>query len=43
VDYELTDLGRGLQQPVMALGLWAKEHQAQIAAARTRFDERNDT
>ncbi|XUJ34419.1 winged helix-turn-helix transcriptional regulator [Bradyrhizobium japonicum] len=42
VDYELTDLGRGLQQPVMALGLWAKEHQAQIAAARTRFDERHE-
>ncbi|MDN3278891.1 helix-turn-helix domain-containing protein [Frankia sp. RB7] len=41
VDYELTELGRGLQQPVMALGLWAKEHQEQIAAARTRFDERN--
>ena len=43
VDYELTDLGRGLQQPVMALGLWAKDHQEQIAAARTRFDERNGT
>src|SRR3954449_2728385 len=34
VDYELTDLGRGLAQPVEALGLWAKEHQDQIAAAR---------
>jgi DNA-binding HxlR family transcriptional regulator len=38
VDYELTDLGRGLQQPVVALGLWAKEHQGQIEAARARFD-----
>jgi len=36
LDYELTDLGRGLQQPVMAPGLWAKDHQEQIAAARTR-------
>ncbi|MDE5444748.1 transcriptional regulator [Bradyrhizobium sp. CSA207] len=42
VDYELTDLGRGLQQPVMALGQWAIKHQQQIAAARARFDERND-
>src|SRR5690349_16335320 len=40
VDYELTDLGRGLQQPVKALGEWAITHQQQIAAARTRFDER---
>jgi DNA-binding HxlR family transcriptional regulator len=42
VDYELTDLGHGLQQPVKALGEWAMAHQEQIAAARTRFDERND-
>ena len=42
VDYELTDLGRGLQEPVKALGAWAVEHQQQIAAARTRFDERKD-
>lgn len=42
VDYELTDLGRGLQQPVKALGEWAIAHQEQIASARTRFDERND-
>jgi len=38
VDYELTGLGRSLQTPVMALGLWAREHQADIAAARGRFD-----
>ena len=42
VDYELTDLGRGLRKPVEALGKWASEHQAQIEAARTRFDQRND-
>ncbi|MCJ9707060.1 MULTISPECIES: helix-turn-helix domain-containing protein [unclassified Bradyrhizobium] len=42
VDYELTDLGRGLSQPVEALGRWAMEHLAQIEAARTRFDQRND-
>jgi len=42
VDYELTDLGRGLSQPVEALGRWAMVHLAQIEAARTRFDQRND-
>src|SRR5215831_8689123 len=42
VDYELTDLGRGLRKPVEALGKWATEHQAQIEAARTSFDQRND-
>ena len=30
VDYELTDLGRGLWQPVEALGKWAFDHQAAI-------------
>jgi DNA-binding HxlR family transcriptional regulator len=42
VDYELTDLGRGLSQPVIALGEWAKAHQAEIEAARARFDGRKD-
>jgi len=38
VDYALTDLGHSLAQPVAALGLWARAHQADIAAARLRFD-----
>ncbi|MGL3108962.1 winged helix-turn-helix transcriptional regulator [Bradyrhizobium sp. BR 1432] len=42
VDYELTDLGRGLSRPVEALGSWAKDHLAQIEAARTKFDQRNE-
>ena len=42
VDYELTDLGRGLWQPVEALGMWAREHQTEIEDARARFDRRND-
>lgn len=41
VDYELTDLGRGLSQPVEALGKWAMDHLPQIEAARSRFDKRN--
>jgi DNA-binding HxlR family transcriptional regulator len=42
VDYELTELGRGLWQPVEALGKWAAEHQLLIEAARQKFDQRND-
>ena len=43
VDYELTDLGRGLSQPVQALGKWAIDHQTQIEDARMRFDLRNES
>jgi DNA-binding HxlR family transcriptional regulator len=42
VDYELTDLGRGLAQPVKALGQWVFEHRPEIEAAREKFDARND-
>jgi DNA-binding HxlR family transcriptional regulator len=42
VDYELTDLGRGLSKPVEALGKWAFEHLVEIEGARTKFDTRND-
>jgi DNA-binding HxlR family transcriptional regulator len=41
VDYELTDLARGLREPVVALGKWAIEHQDEIEAARARFDRHN--
>ncbi len=42
VDYELTDLGHGLLQPVGALGKWAFDHRVEIESARTKFDGRND-
>ena len=42
VDYELTDLGRGLSKPVEALGKWAFEHRAEIESARAQFDGRNE-
>jgi DNA-binding HxlR family transcriptional regulator len=42
VDYELTDLGRGLAKPVQALGQWAFEHKQEIQGARTKFDGRNE-
>ena len=38
VDYELTELGISLRQPVRALGEWAIEHIACIRAAQERFD-----
>lgn len=41
VDYELTDLGRGLSEPVKALGAWAHRHQPEIETARQNFDGRN--
>src|SRR5215210_2035449 len=39
VIYELTKLGRSLQEPVKALGLWAFEHRTAIENSRKRFDE----
>jgi DNA-binding HxlR family transcriptional regulator len=42
VDYELTDLGRGLAQPVQALGQWAFAHLPEIEGARTNFDARSE-
>jgi len=41
VDYELTDLGRGLSKPVEALGKWAFDHRVEIESARAKFDGKN--
>ena len=38
VEYELTDVGRTLIVPSMALAGWAIENAPQITAARDRFD-----
>ena len=38
VDYELTELGASLREPVKALGDWAIEHIDCIRAAQSRFD-----
>ena len=38
VDYELTELGRTLLAPVMALVTWANSNQENIRGARARFD-----
>jgi DNA-binding HxlR family transcriptional regulator len=42
VDYELTELGSSLREPVKALGEWAIEHIACIRSAQQRFDEAAD-
>lgn len=42
VDYALTDLGRTLLKPVMALVHWASENQVAIAEAHKRFDEKSE-
>ncbi|MEJ1979342.1 MAG: helix-turn-helix domain-containing protein [Acetobacteraceae bacterium] len=41
VDYELTDLGRSLWQPIEALGAWAFANQEAIRQAQERFDQRS--
>ncbi|MDB5534953.1 MAG: helix-turn-helix transcriptional regulator [Hyphomicrobiales bacterium] len=38
VDYTLTALGASLLGPVKALGDWAFAHEAQVVAARARYD-----
>ena len=42
VDYELTDLGRGLSKTVEALGKWAFDHRIEIESARAKFDGKNE-
>jgi len=41
VDYELTDLGRSLREPVINLGQWAFTHMREIKRAREEFDKAN--
>jgi DNA-binding HxlR family transcriptional regulator len=38
VDYELTELGRSLQQTMLVLKGWAEEHMDQVEAARAADD-----
>ena len=42
VDYELTDIGDSLREPVMALGQWAFDHIDCINAAQKRYDSAQD-
>lgn len=38
VEYELTELGRKLLEPIWALGKFAIDHRDHVEAARQRFD-----
>jgi DNA-binding HxlR family transcriptional regulator len=38
VEYELTDLGKTLKEPLAALAQWAAENQGAIAESRRKFD-----
>lgn len=38
VDYELTDAGRSLQEPLRALEEWAKAHMADVLLSRDAHD-----
>ena len=42
VDYELTDLGRSLQGPIVALSQWALDNVEAIHQAQARFDSEHD-
>lgn len=41
VDYELTELGRSLREPVQNLGQWAFSNLPQIQSAREKFDAKD--
>ena len=42
VDYELTALGRTLQEPLTALARWAEAHVEEVETARAEYDEVKD-
>ena len=42
VEYELTELGRGLTSSVWQLVSWADDHHGQIHQARQQYDEINE-
>ena len=39
VEYEVTELGRSLTEPILRLGMWVADHQDAIVAHRAAFDE----
>jgi len=42
VEYQLTDLGEDLLDPVEALGRWAQDNAKRVLKAREKFDEENE-
>jgi DNA-binding HxlR family transcriptional regulator len=43
VDYELTDLGHSLQDPIKLLKAWAEDHVPDVREAQERYDAAHDT
>lgn len=41
VQYELSDLGRSLSEPVLALGSWVRNNIREIEAARASYEQKN--
>src|SRR3546814_11780926 len=41
VDYELTELGQSLHEPLLTLATWARARQSLIEASRESFDQRS--
>jgi len=39
VEYELTPLGKSLNEPVVALGKWAQDNYALVEEAREKYDQ----
>lgn len=39
VEYEITPLGRSLEEPIEALCAWTRDYLPQVEAARQAFDE----
>lgn len=42
VDYELTDMGRELQEPLRVIGEWAHANRERVEKAREAFAEREE-
>jgi DNA-binding HxlR family transcriptional regulator len=42
VEYELTALGKSLNEPVVALGNWAEKNYALVEVARKKYDQENN-
>jgi DNA-binding HxlR family transcriptional regulator len=42
VDYELTEMGRELQEPLRVIGEWAHANRNRVEQARERFAEREE-
>lgn len=43
VDYELTEMGRSLLEPLAQLRQWAEEHVPSILDARDKYDDERDS